>query len=104
MNYIVSVLIGYILGSIPTAYLLVKFMHGTDLRNEGSKNVGMLNSYKVSKSKYVAVAVLLIDVVKGLLSVYLVKLFFGEVFIYPMIALISAVAGHCFSVWIKFYS
>ena len=53
MDYIFSALIGYLLGSVPTAYLLVKKTNGTDITKAGSGNVGALNSMEVSKSKFI---------------------------------------------------
>nr|HMT10602.1 glycerol-3-phosphate acyltransferase [Ignavibacteria bacterium] len=61
----------YIIGSFPTAYLLVKAAFGKDVTREGSGNVGTLNSFQVSKSKWVGVVVLLTDLFKGLLPVYI---------------------------------
>lgn len=102
MNYILSAIIGYLLGSIPTGYLIVKKSHGIKLTEAGSKSVGTMNSFRTSKSKLIAIIVLVIDLAKGFLSVYLSRLFFGDVFIYPMVALIFAVFAHCYSPWIKF--
>lgn len=102
MSYILSAIIGYLLGSIPTGYLVVKKSHGIKLTEVGSKSVGTVNSFRSSNSKMVGIIVLVIDFGKGFLSVYLSKLFFGDVFIYPMIALIFAVFAHCYSPWIKF--
>ena len=102
MEYILCAIIGYFLGSFPTAYILVRKLKGVDIRSTGSSNVGTLNSFKVSKSKFVAVSVLVIDLLKGLASVYLAKIIFGEEFVYPMIALFFAVLGHCYSPWLKF--
>lgn len=102
MNFILSTLIGFLLGSIPTAYLVLKKSKGIDIRNEGSKNVGAMNSYEVSNSKLLGIVVLLIDFVKGVLSVWIPILFFGDIFIYPAIAAIFAVFAHCFNPWIGF--
>ena len=51
MDILLSAFIGYIIGSIPTAYLILKKKSGLDIRNEGSGNVGTLNSYEVTNSK-----------------------------------------------------
>ena len=99
---ILSSLIGYLIGSIPTAYLLVKKNNGIDIRENGSSNVGALNSYEVSNSKLIGISVLLIDFSKGLLAVFIAKYFFEQNFLFPMLALIFAVFSHCYSPWIKF--
>ena len=100
MNYFLSIFIGYILGSIPTAYLLLKRSKGIDIRESGSGNVGALNSYEVSKSKVIGVLVLLIDFAKGALSVYITKLLIADIFIFPALAGIFAIFSHCFNPWL----
>jgi glycerol-3-phosphate acyltransferase PlsY len=102
MEYLISAVIGYILGSIPTAYLILKKYKGIDITQNGSSNVGALNSIQVSKSKAIGATVLVIDLLKGLVSVIIVKAIFGDVFIYPMTALFFAVLAHCYSPWLKF--
>lgn len=102
MNYIISSIIGYIIGSFPTAYIILKLKHDIDITQAGSGNVGALNSLHVSKSKTLGISVLLIDLFKGILSVALVKYFVSEEFIFPMIGLLAAVFAHCYSPWLKF--
>ena len=102
MQIILSFLIGYISGSIPTAYLLVKRKHALDITSEGSGNVGALNSYEVSKSKITGISVLLIDFLKGLAAVYISGLILGNDFIIQGVTLIAAVLAHCYSPWINF--
>jgi glycerol-3-phosphate acyltransferase PlsY len=102
MNYLLSILIGYILGSVPTAYILLKKVKGIDITRIGSGNVGAMNSFETTNSKKIGSAVLLIDLVKGFLSVLIVKLLVSSEFVFPMISLIFAVFSHSFSPWIKF--
>jgi glycerol-3-phosphate acyltransferase PlsY len=80
----------------------MKFAKGTDITRNGSGNVGAMNSYEVSNSKMIGVTVLVLDALKGYLSVLAAKLFFGDYFIYPMLALLAAVFVHCFNPWLKF--
>ncbi len=101
MNYFFSILIGFALGSFPTAYVLLK-KKGIDITKAGSKNVGTLNSYEVTNSKVIGISVLLIDFIKGMLSVLIIKYLLGYVFILQIISLSFAVLGHCYSPWIKF--
>ncbi|HAX48012.1 MAG TPA: acyl-phosphate glycerol 3-phosphate acyltransferase, partial [Bacteroidetes bacterium] len=68
-NFVIFVLC-YLIGSFPTAYILVKLRSNKDLTKEGSGNVGTLNSFTVSKSKAIGITVLLIDILKGALPVY----------------------------------
>ena len=102
MNYILSFIIGYALGSFPTAYLLLRKFRGIDITQKGSRNVGALNSYEVSNSKLVGFIVFIIDFAKGFLSVFIVQQLFGYEFLYSGIAIGAAVLAHCYSPWIKF--
>lgn len=102
MEYIVSVLIGYFIGSLPTAYILVRKYKKLDITKNGSNNVGALNSYEVSQSKILGLAVLLIDATKGIVSVVFPSLIFGPDYTYQMLSLVVAVFAHCYSPWLKF--
>jgi glycerol-3-phosphate acyltransferase PlsY len=102
MEYLLSSLIGYALGSFPTAYLLIKKTTGMDITTTGSGNMGAMNSIEISKSKVTGLIVLLIDALKGLLSVYLTLLVLPVNFVFPALALIFAVFSHCFNPWLKF--
>ena len=61
-----------------------------------------MNTYEVSESKLLGISVLLIDALKGFLTVYTLKLIFPDEFIFPAIALTAAVFAHCYSPWLKF--
>ena len=102
MNYLISAFIGFLLGSFPTAFLLLKKYKNIDITSHGSGNMGAMNALVVTKSKSMGIAVLLIDALKGLLSVYLVLLFLPLNFVYPAIALLFAVFSHCYNPWLKF--
>ena len=58
----------YILGSVPTAYILVRSVKGEDIRDVGSRNVGALNVYR-QVGAGARLAVLLVDTAKGVLAV-----------------------------------
>jgi len=102
MEYFISALIGYLSGSVPFAYILVKNAQGIDITKTGSGNAGAMNSFEVSKSKLIGIQVLMLDAVKGLLSVYLPLFIFPVSFIFPALGLLFAVFGHCYSPWINF--
>lgn len=97
-----SLIIGFLIGSIPTAYLLMKKTKGIDIRNEGSGNVGAMNTLDVTNSKLYAGIVLLADLAKGSISALIPMLIFGGDFMNPLIGVFGAVFGHCFSPWIGF--
>jgi glycerol-3-phosphate acyltransferase PlsY len=102
MEVLIAIITGYFIGSIPTAFIILKVSRGLDIRKEGSGNVGTLNSYEVTNSKIIGVVVLIIDALKGLLSVVIINYLFNDQFVYTMISLLSAVFGHCYSIWLKF--
>lgn len=92
----------YLIGSIPTAYLVLKFRHQLDIRNEGTGNVGAMNSYDVTGSKSTGSMVLFVDLLKGIIPT-LVLLYVLKLNLYFIILpLVLLVAGHNFSVFIKF--
>jgi len=102
INYILLCLICYLIGSIPTAYLIVKLKHSKDITKEGSGNVGSLNSYEVTGSRSTGIVVFALDFLKGvipaLVLTFILKLPLSIVFL----SLICLVVGHNFSIWIKF--
>lgn len=100
-NLIIFVLC-YIIGSFPTAYLLVKAKSKKDLTKEGSGNIGTLNSFQVSGSKSVGIAVLLIDLFKGFLPVYFMLYIMPHPYSSAMIGASALILGHNYPVWLKF--
>ena len=64
--------LAYLLGSIPTAYLLGKLFRGIDIREHGSGSVGATNALRVL-GKWPALAVLLVDILKGVAAIVLVR-------------------------------
>jgi len=102
MNYFLSFVLGYLFGSIPTAYLILKKNNGIDITNSGSGNVGAMNSYEVTNSKKIGLIVLIIDFLKGLIPVLILKILFKDEFIYPALAIIFAIFSHCFNPWLRF--
>ena len=97
---IALVAFAYVLGSLPTAYLLVRLMTGKDVRATGSGNVGATNALRTAGWK-VGVAVTAIDVMKGALPVWLMTRFNPESG-WVAAAMFAAVLGHCYPVWLKF--
>jgi glycerol-3-phosphate acyltransferase PlsY len=96
----VIAILSFLLGSIPTAYLIVRRSQGKDLRNEGSGNIGTLNAYEVTRSRGVGVIVLVIDLLKGAIPILVIRLLFPEDFHGAATALVFVVLGHNYSPWI----
>lgn len=88
-------LLGYLLGSVPSAFLIGK-MQGVDIRRQGSGNVGTMNAAKVL-GKRAALAVLALDVGKGALAVILARWWGMSV----GLVMLAAVFGHIFPLWLK---
>jgi len=102
MYYFLIALIGYLIGSIPTAYILLRKKKGIDITRIGSGNVGAMNAFETTNSKIIGTAVLVLDLLKGMLVVFLTGLFFPDSFLYCAVSLLAAVTGHCYSVWLNF--
>jgi len=95
------VVLGYLLGSIPFGYLLVRATGGGDIRLIGSGNIGATNVARTSGWS-VGVATLLLDAAKGFLAVWLTAHFSGGNIRFMMYAGLAAVLGHIFPVWLRF--
>lgn len=92
----------YLIGAIPTAYLLLKFRHQLDIRNEGTGNVGAMNSYDVTGSKSTGIIVFIIDFLKGIIPAIVLLYVFNLSLYFSILPLVLLVFGHNFSVFIKF--
>jgi glycerol-3-phosphate acyltransferase PlsY len=68
---ITGIIVSYLLGSIPTAYIFGRLLKGIDIRRHGSGNVGATNAIRVL-GKGPGIVVLLLDALKGFVSVVLV--------------------------------
>ncbi len=102
MQFIVSFVIGYVIGSFPTAYLIVRHQAHLDIRLAGSGNVGARNVYEVTSSKLLGLIVLLIDLLKGGASIFLTYLIYGCHYWILGVAGIGSVLGHNYSPWLQF--
>jgi glycerol-3-phosphate acyltransferase PlsY len=91
-----SILIGYLIGSLPIGYLVTQGTRGVDLRRVGSGNVGATNVYRTS-GLGAAMAVMIADAGKGAAAVLL-----GGGGVGAVAAGVAAVAGHVYPVWLGF--
>jgi glycerol-3-phosphate acyltransferase PlsY len=103
---ILTLAIGYVLGSIPSGVWLGKAFKGIDIREHGSRSIGATNVFRVLGAK-LAVAVLLVDMAKGLLACYLAfHLDLGDTVLtsgqLAVIAGLAAILGHLFPVFAQF--
>jgi glycerol-3-phosphate acyltransferase PlsY len=102
MIVFLAILIGFLTGSIPSAYLLIKHLYGFDITSSGSGNVGAMNSYETTGKRYVGVVVFLADVAKGAAAVLLTSLIPGVEYFHLGLAGLWAVIGHNFSIFMAF--
>lgn len=101
-SFLIAAVGGYLLGSIPFGYLLVRAFKGEDVRISGSGNIGATNVAR--KSPLLGVATLLLDAAKGLAAVYFASRVFGgpHHHLIMTVAALYAVCGHLFPIWLKF--
>jgi len=101
----------FLVGSIPFGYIIGRFFYRIDIRSQGSGNIGAMNALR-TLGKAGAIAVLLLDALKGFLPAFWGLGFFAnhlDVEGWPptnqiLASLIAtgAVFGHCFSPWLRF--
>jgi len=90
----------YFVGSIPFAFIFVRYVTGRDVRCEGSGNVGATNALRSAGWK-VGVTVTILDIAKGSLAVWAMMVFNPESS-WLAAAMLAVVAGHCFPPWLLF--
>jgi glycerol-3-phosphate acyltransferase PlsY len=101
-SFVLAGLLGYLLGSLPTAFLLVRWKSRLDVRTAGSGNVGTLNSYEVTGSFLVGALVLAVDAAKGMAAVALSGALPNHDFAHQACAGVFSLLGHNFPVWLRF--
>ncbi len=103
MNWLLALLLGYALGSVPFGLLLTRLTGAGDLRAIGSGNIGATNVLRTGR-KGLAAATLLLDMAKGLLAVLLAAYWLqdGQSAVVPSLAALGALLGHCFPLWLRF--
>lgn len=99
MEKIIVVIISYLLGSIPFAYIIIRLFKGIDIREVGSGNVGTTNALRTA-GKRVALAALLGDLLKGLAAAWLGMRAGGQGL--AAACVLAVVIGHCWPLFIGF--
>ena len=98
---VISLALGaYVVGSVPTAYILVRWMEGEDIRDFGSRNVGALNAYNRTGA-WAGLLVLVVDTAKGVLAVAAPRLLGVDASVL-FITTPLVVAGHNWPVFLNF--
>jgi glycerol-3-phosphate acyltransferase PlsY len=104
---ILGLLIAYLLGSIPTAVWVGRIFYGKDVREFGSGNAGATNTFRVLGKK-AGIPVLLFDIIKGSIAVYLACYFVdyqegtSDFVNYQLVLGIGVLIGHIFPVYVGF--
>ncbi len=112
MNNIIALISGciasYLLGAIPTSFIMAKFFKGIDIRKVGSGNVGATNVLR-AVGKMPALITLVIDILKGVVAVTFIANFFYIYFdatldrgLYKAILGLVVICGHVWTIFLKF--
>ncbi len=96
-----AVIAAYFLGSIPFGLLFSRIFNKGDLRKLGSGNIGATNALRIG-GKLVGLLTLFCDVFKGLIPVFIVKIFFPDQFLLIAMVGFAVVIGHIFPIWLNF--
>jgi glycerol-3-phosphate acyltransferase PlsY len=101
IKIIAAIIIGYLLGAIPFAYIIARAKKGIDIRDKGSRNVGALAAWRETGPAFGIIA-LCADVGKGVLTIYAAR-WLGLDIIWICAAGFAAVVGHNWPVFLKFH-
>lgn len=100
MAFFCLIILSYFFGAIPSGVWIGKIFKNIDVRDYGSKNSGATNSYRVLGAK-LGIAVLIIDVLKGFIPLYIASKFnlaYNDLVILGLVAILA----HTFSCFISF--
>jgi len=97
----ISLILTYLIGSVPFAYIYGKIFRKIDIREHGSGNVGATNVLRVFGTK-AGIIVLLLDIIKGYLPVLIICLLYPLTQWQPVLIGIFAILGHTFTIFLKF--
>ena len=100
IHYAIGFMVGFIFGSIPTGLWITKALHGIDIREYGSKNIGTTNVFRTVGAK-TAVMVLLADMLKGIVVVFVLKWYMNSDLLIVAAAM-GAILGHNYSLFLGF--
>ena len=104
LKMLLVIIIAYLLGSIPTGYLIVKKLKGIDIRQTGSGSTGATNVKRIMGTKWFF-TVMLLDALKGALAVWIAIDHFNFIAclgLSPVLAAIAVIIGHSKSIFLGF--
>lgn len=92
--------LGYLLGSVPTGYIVAKTLKDVDIRTTGSGNIGATNAGRLLGKKW-AIIIGLFDMLKGGIAVLAATFFTADPLVLALTGAMSVI-GHDYPVWIHF--
>ncbi|NLE07880.1 MAG: glycerol-3-phosphate acyltransferase [Dehalococcoidales bacterium] len=112
LQFIAVIIVGYIMGSIPSGHIVSKYIAHVDVTKFGSGKTGSTNVLRTAGKK-AAIMVLLLDLLKGALAVMFAGLIVGRNFLVindfglgllvaQVLAALASIAGHNWSIFLKF--
>jgi len=96
-----ALILAYLLGAIPFAYLFTRWITGQDIRTLGNRNAGAANVFR-AVGRPTGVLVFLLDIGKGAAAVGLMRAA-GLGGWWPLAGGVAAVLGHCFPIYLGFH-
>ena len=99
---IILIIIFYLIGSLPFAFILTRLSGLGDIRNIGSGNIGATNVLRTG-NKFIAFVVLCLDIFKGFIPFLILKFYFDDISLLNKIFVCHfAIIGHIFPIWLRF--
>ncbi len=98
---IIALIVAYLLGSIPAAYIITRLTTGKDIRQLGGGNIGARNTFR-EVGKAAGIAVGIFDVGKGAAAVLIAHRLLEAPPLFVLAAGLAAVAGHIWPIYLKF--
>jgi glycerol-3-phosphate acyltransferase PlsY len=101
VNGIIAIVTGYLLGAIPSAYIVVRLVKGKDICLLGSGTVGSFNTYRQAGAK-AGIAVAIADIGKGTATIVVALSFLSVALPFVLAAGLAAIVGHMWMPFLKF--
>ena len=98
LHYVLGYALGHLFGSVPCGLWIVQALHGIDIREYGSKNIGTTNVFRTVGAKTAAL-VMAADMLKGIIAVALINYLFHDHMV-NVVAALGAVLGHSYSLFL----
>lgn len=99
MNTVIVAILSYLLGTVSGSFIIGKYSKGIDIRKFGSGNAGTTNAIRVLGKK-LGVITFIVDFFKGIITILLVKYFFGQD--YLLLSALFCVIGHDYPFYMNF--